>query len=139
MKISSKFFIEYSTVKILSTFLRKASMLNTNSKWKKWQGNLQKFSCGRLKAIAAVRHIENLVKTARFHFAVSTGQTLSQYPASNSQLSQKWNSPTVAAFPHMAHYFSYFMPLSRALPKYKELKDWRQHLPWFDTPPFLTS
>lgn len=36
-----------------------------------------------LKAIAAVRNIQNLVEIAYFHFAVSTGQTLYLYTASN--------------------------------------------------------
>lgn len=41
------------------------------------------FICGILKALAIVRNIENLVKTAYFHFEISTGQTLDQYTASN--------------------------------------------------------
>lgn len=41
------------------------------------------FICGILKAIAAVRNMENLVKIAYFHFPVSTGQTLHQKTANN--------------------------------------------------------
>lgn len=85
MENSSKFSIEYSTAKILTIYPSQKSIYveYTILSGKNDREIFKTFICGMLKAIAAVRNIENLVEIAYFHFAVSTGQTLYPYTASN--------------------------------------------------------
>lgn len=98
------------------------------------------FICGIVKATAAVRNIENFTKIAYFHFASSTGHTLSQHTASYIL------SAVIAQKLHACHsmftctpLLSLFCATLMGTPKSRLQKNWYQHLLQFHTLSFPIS